>query len=191
MNNPATFFSARYRAVFAQKCSIIWCLFRQKTKKIRGCHGFPAVTVAGVLKKSDFFNTPFFKCIQRILSSRIRGRKIGFRCRGSVFFDGSCAGHGFLRSGCRIRRRPRGFKGVLIRDDTCSACGIIERTIYYLMFKRARVGVRIQKRVIMLCRKLLKFVKEFNGDSNVGRHSLDKVYLGFSVFREQDRATQR
>ena len=32
--------------------------FRQKTKKIGTCHGFPAVTCAGLSKKSDFFDSP-------------------------------------------------------------------------------------------------------------------------------------
>ena len=31
--------------------------FRQKTKKIGTCHGFPAVTCAGLSKKSDFFDS--------------------------------------------------------------------------------------------------------------------------------------
>ena len=32
--------------------------FRQKTKKIGTCYGFPAVTCAGLSKKSDFFDSP-------------------------------------------------------------------------------------------------------------------------------------
>ncbi len=44
--------------------------FRQKTKKIGTCHGFPAVTCAGLSKKSDFFDSP---CISRNAQIQIFG----------------------------------------------------------------------------------------------------------------------
>jgi hypothetical protein len=45
--------------------------FRQKTKKIGTCHGFPAVTCAGLLKKPDFFNSPSDKKLLRRDQSRM------------------------------------------------------------------------------------------------------------------------